>query len=84
MASLVTTRREARCQRADLVGRVSAGVLGVQNQDQLLGHNRNGDHKRYYSKPQLWMTLRRAGFLPSKMRVRRHMFRFALFAVAEK
>lgn len=42
------------------------------------------DHKRYYRKTELWLTLRAAGFLPSKMRVRRHMLGWALFAVAEK
>jgi hypothetical protein len=30
------------------------------------------DHRRYYSKRELWMSLREAGFMPSEIKVRTH------------
>ena len=32
------------------------------------------DHRRYYSKRELWLSLRAAGFLPSEITVRSHKF----------
>ena len=40
------------------------------------------DHKRYYNKRELWMELRRSGFLPSKMKIRRHKLGMNVFAIA--
>ena len=39
------------------------------------------DHKMYYDPRDLWPLLVRAGFKPSHIRVFRHQFRFATFAV---
>ena len=39
------------------------------------------DHKRYYNKRELWVELRSAGFMPSKIKVRRHKLGCAIFAV---
>ena len=41
------------------------------------------DHRRYYNKRELWLELRRSGFLPSKLRIRLHKFGFAVFAIAK-
>ena len=40
------------------------------------------DHRRYYNKRELWMELRRSGFLPSKMKIRRHKLGMNVFAIA--
>ncbi len=42
------------------------------------------DHKMYYNKPDLWPLLIRAGFKPSRLRLRYHKFGLNLFAVAQK
>lgn len=42
------------------------------------------DHKMYYDKRDLWPLLVRAGFLPSRMRLRYHKFGLNLFAVVWK
>lgn len=42
------------------------------------------DHKMYYNKPDLWPMLVRAGFKPSRLRLRYHKFSLNLFAVAQK
>ena len=39
------------------------------------------DHKRYYSRRQLWQAMRDAGFLPSLTKVRRHKFGLNVYAV---
>jgi 2-polyprenyl-3-methyl-5-hydroxy-6-metoxy-1,4-benzoquinol methylase len=39
------------------------------------------DHRRYYSRRQLWQSLRDAGFKPSEMRVRHHKFGLNAYAV---
>lgn len=41
------------------------------------------DHRRYYNKRELWLEIRAAGFMPSKIKIRRHKFMGALFAVVE-
>ena len=40
------------------------------------------DHRRYYNKRELWLELRRSGFLPSKMKIRRHKLGMNVFAIA--
>jgi SAM-dependent methyltransferase len=42
------------------------------------------DHKRYYSTRELWPVLVKAGFLPSKIRMKYTKFGLNLFAVATK
>lgn len=42
------------------------------------------DHKMYYDKRDLWPLLVRAGFLPSRLRLRYHKFGLNLFATATK
>ena len=42
------------------------------------------DHKMYYDKRDLWPLLVRAGFKPSRIRLRYHKFGLNLFAVAQK
>jgi SAM-dependent methyltransferase len=42
------------------------------------------DHKMYYSKQDLWPLLVRAGFKPSRIRLRYHKFGLNLFAVARR
>lgn len=42
------------------------------------------DHRRYYSKRELWMALRSSGFTPSKIRVRRHKFFTNVYAIAHR
>jgi SAM-dependent methyltransferase len=42
------------------------------------------DHKMYYAKRDLWPLLVRAGFRPSKIRLRYHKFGMNLFAAATK
>jgi SAM-dependent methyltransferase len=39
------------------------------------------DHRRYYSKRELWMALRRAGFMPSEIKVRTHKFGLNAYGV---
>jgi SAM-dependent methyltransferase len=39
------------------------------------------DHRRYYSRRELWMSLREAGFLPSEITVRRHKFGLNVYGV---
>jgi SAM-dependent methyltransferase len=41
------------------------------------------DHKRYYTRRDLWVMLRRAGFLPSHIRCSRYKFGLAIFAVCD-
>ena len=41
------------------------------------------DHRRYYNKRELWLELRRSGFFPSKIKIRRHKLGFAVFAVVK-
>jgi SAM-dependent methyltransferase len=38
------------------------------------------DHKRYYSKRELWLELRKAGFMPSKIKVRTNKFGLNILA----
>jgi hypothetical protein len=38
------------------------------------------DHKRYYTRRDLWTMLRSAGFLPSRIGCRRYKFGLAIFA----
>ena len=42
------------------------------------------DHKMYYDKLAFWLTLVRAGFKPSQIRLRYHKFGLNLFAAARK
>lgn len=42
------------------------------------------DHKMYYNKADLWPVLVRAGFKPSRLRLRYHKFGLNLFAIAQK
>jgi SAM-dependent methyltransferase len=42
------------------------------------------DHKMYYDRRDLWPLLVRAGFAPSRIRLRRHKFGLNLFAVARR
>jgi len=42
------------------------------------------DHKAYYDKRDLWPLLVRAGFKPSRIRLRTHKFGLNLFAVARR
>jgi 2-polyprenyl-3-methyl-5-hydroxy-6-metoxy-1,4-benzoquinol methylase len=42
------------------------------------------DHKMYYDKPDLWPLLVRAGFKPSRIKLRYHKFGLNLFAVARR
>ena len=42
------------------------------------------DHKMYYDKRDLWPLLVRAGFRPSRIRLRYHKFGLNLFAVARR
>jgi Methyltransferase domain len=39
------------------------------------------DHRRYYSKRELWMSLREAGFMPSEIKVRTHKLGLNAFGV---
>ncbi len=39
------------------------------------------DHRRYYSKRELWLSLRACGFTPSKIRIRRHKFGTNVYAI---
>ena len=39
------------------------------------------DHRRYYSKRELWMSLREAGFRPSEIKVRVHKFGLNVYGV---
>jgi SAM-dependent methyltransferase len=52
--------------------------LGLAPQEEM------DDHKMYYDKRDLWPLLVRAGFLPSKLRLRYHKFRLNLFATAKR
>jgi SAM-dependent methyltransferase len=42
------------------------------------------DHKNYYDRRDLWPLLVRAGFAPSRIKLRRHKFGLNLFAVARR
>ncbi len=42
------------------------------------------DHRRYYSKRELWMSLRAAGFLPSEITVRSHKFGLNVYGVCRR
>lgn len=46
------------------------------------GREEMEDHKRYYSKHDLWLALRAAGFLPSGIRVRHAKFGLSIFGMA--
>ena len=39
------------------------------------------DHRRYYSKRELWLALRTSGFTPSKIRIRRHKLWTNVYAI---
>jgi SAM-dependent methyltransferase len=39
------------------------------------------DHRRYYSRRELWMALRDAGFMPSEIKVRSHKFGLNVYGV---
>lgn len=39
------------------------------------------DHRRYYSKRELWMSLREAGFMPSEIKIRTHKFGLNAYGV---
>lgn len=39
------------------------------------------DHRRYYSKRELWIALRSSGFTPSKIRIRRHKLWTNVYAI---
>ena len=41
------------------------------------------DHRRYYNKRELWLELRRSGFLPSMIKIRRHKFGTNVYAIAK-
>jgi SAM-dependent methyltransferase len=38
------------------------------------------DHKRYYSKRELWLELRKAGFMPSKIKIKKNKFGLNILA----
>jgi 2-polyprenyl-3-methyl-5-hydroxy-6-metoxy-1,4-benzoquinol methylase len=42
------------------------------------------DHRRYYSKRELWTSLRSAGFLPSETTVRSHKFGLNVYGVCRR
>jgi 2-polyprenyl-3-methyl-5-hydroxy-6-metoxy-1,4-benzoquinol methylase len=42
------------------------------------------DHRRYYSKRELWMSLREAGFMPSEITVRTHKFGLNVYGVCRR
>ena len=42
------------------------------------------DHRRYYSKRELWTSLRMAGFLPSEIVVRSHKFGLNVYGVCRR
>jgi SAM-dependent methyltransferase len=42
------------------------------------------DHRRYYSKRELWMSLRQAGFKPSEITVRTHKFGLNAYGICRK
>lgn len=42
------------------------------------------DHRRYYDKRDLWLELRRSGFQPSKMKIRRHKLGMSVFAIVTR
>jgi ubiquinone/menaquinone biosynthesis C-methylase UbiE len=42
------------------------------------------DHRRYYSKRELWMSLREAGFMPSEISVRTHKFGLNVYGVCRR
>ena len=42
------------------------------------------DHRRYYSKRELWTSLRSAGFLPSEITVRSHKFGLNVYGVCRR
>jgi trans-aconitate methyltransferase len=42
------------------------------------------DHRRYYSRRELWQSLRSSGFAPSKIRVRHHKLRTNVYAIARR
>lgn len=42
------------------------------------------DHKRYYTTRDVWLMLRAAGFLPSRIRIRRAKLGLSIFAVVTK
>ncbi len=57
---------------------VSAFKLGMSTADSI------DDHKNYYAKRELWPLLVRAGFRPSKIRMRYHKLGLNTFAVSVK
>ncbi len=42
------------------------------------------DHRRYYRRSDLWLSLRKSGFLPSKIKIRHHKFGTNVYAIARK
>ena len=47
------------------------------------GREEMEDHKRYYTKRDLWLAVRAAGFLPSGIKIRRAKFGLSIFGVAK-
>jgi SAM-dependent methyltransferase len=47
------------------------------------GREEMEDHKRYYSKHDLWLAIRAAGFLPSGIRIRHAKFGLSIFGTAK-
>ncbi len=47
------------------------------------GREEMEDHKRYYTKRDLWLAVRAAGFLPSGIQIRRAKFGLSIFGVAK-
>ena len=41
------------------------------------------DHKRYYSKRELWLEIREAGFMPSKIKVKKSKFGLNISAIVQ-
>lgn len=48
------------------------------------GREEMEDHKRYYSKHDLWLAMRAAGFLPSGIRIRHAKFGLSIFGTAKR
>lgn len=42
------------------------------------------DHRRYYNNQQLWLEIRKAGFSPSLIKVKRHKFGLNVYCIATK
>lgn len=57
---------------------ISAFRLGLSPREEI------EDHRRYYSKRELWMSMREAGFLPSEIKVRVHKFGLNAYGVCRQ